>query len=148
MGSPKVARLHGQHFAPRRAAMDEIAGWLGFYNARRLHSTLDYVSPMTFEKTGSPLSRGKPHKALSYGIRETGARSQLNNQSEDRASVFRASCEGVCRMALSMSRATRRFAVDWLGSLKGPFCTPPHSYQRLDEPHKTKSPVAMTGLSA
>jgi putative transposase len=29
--------------------MDEIVDWLGFYNARQLHSTLDYVSPMTFE---------------------------------------------------------------------------------------------------
>jgi RES domain-containing protein len=24
--------------------MDEIIDWLGFYNSRRLHSTLDYVS--------------------------------------------------------------------------------------------------------
>jgi transposase InsO family protein len=46
----KVARLHGRHFASRRAAVDEIVDWLGFYNSRRLHSTLDYVSPMTFEK--------------------------------------------------------------------------------------------------
>jgi transposase InsO family protein len=30
--------------------MDEVIDWQGFYNARRLHSTLDYVSPMTFEK--------------------------------------------------------------------------------------------------
>jgi hypothetical protein len=47
-GSLKVARLHGRHFATRRAAMDEIVDWPGFYNSRRLHSTLDYVSPMTF----------------------------------------------------------------------------------------------------
>jgi putative transposase len=49
-GSLKVARLHGRNLAMRRAAMDEIVGWLGFYNARRLHSTLNYISPMTFEK--------------------------------------------------------------------------------------------------
>jgi len=42
--------MHGRHFATRRAAMDEVIDWLGFYNARRLHSTLDYVSPMNFEK--------------------------------------------------------------------------------------------------
>ncbi|WP_376777289.1 IS3 family transposase [Paraburkholderia youngii] len=49
-GSLKVGRLHGRHFATRRAVMDEIVDWLGFYNAHRLHSTLDYVSSMTFEK--------------------------------------------------------------------------------------------------
>ena len=36
------------------AAVDRLAfvilDWLGFYNAHRLHSTLGYVSPMTFEK--------------------------------------------------------------------------------------------------
>lgn len=49
-GSLKVARLHGRRFATRRAAMDEVIDWLSFYNARRLHSTLNYVSPMMFEK--------------------------------------------------------------------------------------------------
>jgi len=49
-GSLKVARLHDRRFATRRAAMDEIVDWLGFYNARRLHLTLNYVSPMTFER--------------------------------------------------------------------------------------------------
>ncbi len=29
--------------------MDEVIDWLTFYNHSRLHSTLDYVSPMTFE---------------------------------------------------------------------------------------------------
>lgn len=49
-GSLKVGRLHGKRFATRRAAMDEIVDWLSFYNHRRLHSTLGYVSPMQFEK--------------------------------------------------------------------------------------------------
>jgi transposase InsO family protein len=49
-GSLKVARLHGVRFATRRAAMDEVIDWMGFYNHRRLHSTLDYVSPMQFEQ--------------------------------------------------------------------------------------------------
>ena len=49
-GRLKVGRLHGKRFATRRAAMDEVMDWLTFYNHKRLHSTLGYVSPMTFEK--------------------------------------------------------------------------------------------------
>jgi transposase InsO family protein len=49
-GSLKVARIHGRKFATRRAAMDEVIDWLTFYNHRRLHSTLGYVSPMQFER--------------------------------------------------------------------------------------------------
>lgn len=49
-GRLKVARLHGKRFATRRQAMDEVVDWLNFYNHKRLHSTLGYVSPMTFEK--------------------------------------------------------------------------------------------------
>lgn len=49
-GSLKVGRLHGVRFATRRAAMDEVIDWMGFYNHRRLHSTLAYVSPMQFEQ--------------------------------------------------------------------------------------------------
>ncbi|WP_261540506.1 IS3 family transposase [Burkholderia multivorans] len=58
-GSLKVARLHGRHFATRRAAMDEVIDWLGFYNARRLYSTLNYVSPMTFEKNWAAAQQGQ-----------------------------------------------------------------------------------------
>ena len=58
-GSLKVARLHGRHFATRRAAMDEIVDWLGFYNSRRLHSTLDYASPMTFEQNWRAAQQGE-----------------------------------------------------------------------------------------
>ncbi len=49
-GRLKVGRLYGRRFATRRQAMDEVIDWLTFYNHRRLHSTLDYVSPMTFEQ--------------------------------------------------------------------------------------------------
>ena len=40
-------------FATRRAAMDEVIDWMSFYNHRRLHSTLDYVSPMQFERSSA-----------------------------------------------------------------------------------------------
>lgn len=48
-GSLKVGRLYGRRFATHREAMDEVIDWLTFYNHRRLHSTLGYVSPMKFE---------------------------------------------------------------------------------------------------
>jgi transposase InsO family protein len=49
-GRLKVGRLYGRRFATRREAMDEVMSWLTFYNHKRLHSTLGYVSPMTFEQ--------------------------------------------------------------------------------------------------
>lgn len=48
-GRLKVGRLDGQCFETRRQAKDEVISWLTFYNSGRLHSTLNYVSPMTFE---------------------------------------------------------------------------------------------------
>ena len=47
---PVSAEQIGQRFATRGQAMDEVIDWLTFYNHRRLHSTLGYVSPMQFEK--------------------------------------------------------------------------------------------------
>jgi transposase InsO family protein len=49
-GSLKVERLHGQHFETRRQGKDEALDWLLWYNQTRLHSTLNYVSPMQFEQ--------------------------------------------------------------------------------------------------
>ena len=51
--------MHGRHFATRRTAMDEVIDWLGFYNARRLHSALNSVSPMTFEQNWFAAQQGK-----------------------------------------------------------------------------------------
>lgn len=47
--SLKVGRLYGRCFSTRREAMDEVIDWLTFYNHSRLHSTLNYMSPMQFE---------------------------------------------------------------------------------------------------
>lgn len=49
-GSLKVGRLYGMRFETRRQAMDEVIDWLMFYNHKRLHSTLGYISPMRFEQ--------------------------------------------------------------------------------------------------
>jgi putative transposase len=50
-GSLKRARMQGnKRFATRALAKAEVMDWLAFYNATRLHSTLDYVSPMQFEQ--------------------------------------------------------------------------------------------------
>jgi transposase InsO family protein len=49
-GSLKVERLHGQRLTTRRHAKDETLAWLLWYNQARLHSTLDYASPMQFEQ--------------------------------------------------------------------------------------------------
>lgn len=49
-GSLKVERLHGLHFESIRAAKDETLDWLLWYNNTRLHSTLNYVSPVQFEQ--------------------------------------------------------------------------------------------------
>ena len=57
-GSLKVERLHGMRFDTRRAAKDEVMDWLQFYNHRRLHSTLGYLSPMNFEKARANERKG------------------------------------------------------------------------------------------
>jgi transposase InsO family protein len=49
-GSLKVERLHGQHFQTLRQAKDEALDWLFWYNQTRLHSALNYVSPMQYEQ--------------------------------------------------------------------------------------------------
>uniref|UniRef100_UPI0015EFCCB0 IS3 family transposase n=1 Tax=Polaromonas sp. TaxID=1869339 RepID=UPI0015EFCCB0 len=37
-------------FATRPQARDEAIDWMLWYNRKRLHSTLAYISPMRFEK--------------------------------------------------------------------------------------------------
>jgi putative transposase len=45
-----VERLHGKFFATIRQAKDATIAWLLWYNQTRLHSTLNYVSPIRFEQ--------------------------------------------------------------------------------------------------
>jgi putative transposase len=49
-GSLKVERLHGQRFGTIREAKDETISWLLWYNRTRMHSTLNYLSPIQFEQ--------------------------------------------------------------------------------------------------
>ena len=48
--SLKVERLHGQRLETIRQAKDETLAWLLWYNKLRMHSTLNYVSPVQFEQ--------------------------------------------------------------------------------------------------
>jgi len=45
-----VERLHGERFETIREAKDAVLAWILWYNRRRMHSTLNYVSPMEFER--------------------------------------------------------------------------------------------------
>ena len=58
-GRLKVGRLYGKSSSTQRDAMDEIIDWLTFFNHRRLHSTLGYISPMQFEKTWHEAQRDR-----------------------------------------------------------------------------------------
>ena len=41
---------HWQKFATHAQAGQTVMDWMGFYNHRRLHSTLDYLSPTQYEQ--------------------------------------------------------------------------------------------------
>jgi putative transposase len=49
-GRLKTACVHGQRFATREQARQAIMNWMAFYNYRRLHSSLGYLSPMKYEQ--------------------------------------------------------------------------------------------------
>ena len=58
-GRLKTASLYGKKFATRQQAMDAVLDWMAFYNHRRLHSTLGYLSPMQFEQRWHAAQRKK-----------------------------------------------------------------------------------------
>jgi putative transposase len=49
-GSLKVECLCGRRFETMHQARDETIAWLLWYNQTRIHSTLNYVSPIQFEQ--------------------------------------------------------------------------------------------------
>ena len=49
--SLKVEETHGQDFATRAAATHSVFAYIeGWYNTTRMHSSLDYKSPVQFER--------------------------------------------------------------------------------------------------
>jgi len=55
----KTASVHGQKFATCGQAKQAVMDWMAFYNHRRLHSTLGYVSPMQYEQRWYEAQREK-----------------------------------------------------------------------------------------
>ncbi len=49
-GSLKVERLHGEKFITVRAAKDAVIHWILWYNRKRMHSTIGYMSPVEYEQ--------------------------------------------------------------------------------------------------
>lgn len=70
-----VGRLYVNTFATRRDATDEVIDWFTFYNQRRLHATLGYLSPTQFEKIWRAAQQDNAAQSSGYGVRPTGARS-------------------------------------------------------------------------
>jgi putative transposase len=48
----KVERVYGQRYETRDQARSDIVNWIeGFYNRKRMHSALDYRSPVQYEQS-------------------------------------------------------------------------------------------------
>ena len=58
-GRLKTACVHGQRFASREQATQVVMNWMAFYNYRRRHSSLDYLSPMQYEQRWYEVQRKK-----------------------------------------------------------------------------------------
>ncbi len=56
--SLKVELVHGQRFESREQAQSAIFNYMEvFYNTKRLHSSLDYMTPAAYENRQVPLAR-------------------------------------------------------------------------------------------
>jgi putative transposase len=44
--SLNLAKIHGQNFSTSREVKDEVIDWINFYNTKRLHSILGFISPI------------------------------------------------------------------------------------------------------
>ena len=49
-GTVKVECVHGEHFKTRVEAQQAIVEYIGYYNTERRHSTLNYSTPVQFER--------------------------------------------------------------------------------------------------
>ena len=58
-GRMKTASVHGHKFATREQARQAVMDWMAFYNHRRLHSSLGYLSPMQYEQRWYEAQRKK-----------------------------------------------------------------------------------------
>ena len=67
----------GRTFATRREAMNKVIDWMNFYNHKRLHSTLGYISPVTFEQRWNAARQQDRQytQCAVYGVWETEATS-------------------------------------------------------------------------
>lgn len=63
-GSLKTACVHGYRFTTAEQARQQVMGWIAFYNHRRLHSSLGYISPMQYEQCWHAAQRKKAARWL------------------------------------------------------------------------------------
>lgn len=68
LGSAENGQCAWSKFATREQARQAVMDWMAFYNHRRLHSSLGYLSPMQFEQRWYEAQRKKPrdHWAKNY----------------------------------------------------------------------------------